>query len=105
MGYCEPTVLVEYKREHFIAGDLRLTIDYDLAFYDQTGKQFLSTRFSGQASRVHRARRQNARGTRERAKSPALSVGPARLALLEIRSRLRSLGLGSRQIVASADTR
>ena len=47
LSYCEPTVLVEYRREHFISADrdLRLTIDYDLAFYDQTGKQFISTQF------------------------------------------------------------
>ncbi len=47
LEYCEPTVLVEYRREHFISADrdLRLTIDYDLAFYDQTGKQFVSTQF------------------------------------------------------------
>ncbi len=47
LAYSEPTVLVEYRREHFISADrdLRLTIDYDLAFYDQTGKQFVSTQF------------------------------------------------------------
>ena len=40
-------VLVEFKREHFHARDcdLRLTIDYEIAFYDQTGKSFLSTEF------------------------------------------------------------
>ncbi len=45
--YSEPTVLVEYHREHFVSddGDLRCTIDYNLAFYDQTGKQFLTTSF------------------------------------------------------------
>ncbi|MCC6510356.1 MAG: VTC domain-containing protein [Pirellulaceae bacterium] len=47
LAYSDPIVIVEYRREHFISpdGQLRLTIDYDLAFYDQTGKQFLSTRF------------------------------------------------------------
>ncbi len=43
---------MEYRREHFVSddGSLRLTIDYDLCFYDQTGKQFVSTSFA------HRAR-------------------------------------------------
>ena len=47
LTYCEPTVLVEYRREHFISKDasLRFTIDYDLVFYNQTGKQFVSTEF------------------------------------------------------------
>jgi hypothetical protein len=36
----EPVVVVEYRREHFVAenGRLRFTIDYDLRFYDQTGR-------------------------------------------------------------------
>ena len=43
----EPVVLVEYRRDHFASADgrLRVTLDYDLAFYDQTGKQFISTSF------------------------------------------------------------
>jgi hypothetical protein len=43
----EPIVIVEYKREHFTSNDgcLRVTLDYDLAFYDQTGKCFISTTF------------------------------------------------------------
>ena len=43
----EPIVIVEYKREHFASpdGTLRMTLDYDLAFYDQTGKQHISTSF------------------------------------------------------------
>ena len=43
----EPIVLVEYKREHFASIDksLRVTLDYDLKFYDQTGKRFISTSF------------------------------------------------------------
>ena len=43
----EPIVIVEYKREHFTARDstLRVTLDYDLVFYDQTGKRCLSTSF------------------------------------------------------------
>lgn len=45
--YNEPVVIVEYKREHFasIDGRLRSTIDYDLKYYDQTGKQTISLRF------------------------------------------------------------
>ena len=40
-------VLVEYRREHFASADgrLRVTLDYDLAFYDQTGKRSVSTSF------------------------------------------------------------
>ncbi len=47
MTYCDPIVLVEYKREHFHArdGGLRLTIDYDVAYYDQIGKRGVSTAF------------------------------------------------------------
>ena len=43
----EPVVIVEYRREHFASADgrLRVTLDYDLAFYDQTGKQHISTSF------------------------------------------------------------
>ena len=47
MGNSEPIVIVEYKREHFAARNspLRLTLDYDLAFYDQTGRKYISTAF------------------------------------------------------------
>ena len=43
----DPVVLVEYRREHFASADgrLRVTLDYDLAFYDQTGKRSISTSF------------------------------------------------------------
>ena len=43
----EPIVLVEYRREHFASTDksLRVTLDYDLKFYDQTGKRSISTSF------------------------------------------------------------
>jgi hypothetical protein len=43
----EPIVMVEYRREHFSSADeqLRATLDYDLAFYDQTGKRAISTSF------------------------------------------------------------
>ncbi len=45
--YCEPTVLVRYDREHFTSADgtLRATIDYHVTYFDQTGKQFISTSF------------------------------------------------------------
>ena len=45
--YNEPVVIVEYKREHFasIDGRLRSTIDYDLKYYDQTGKRAISLSF------------------------------------------------------------
>ena len=48
--YPEPTVLVEYRREHFAAptvgsGQLRLTLDYDLRFYDQGGRRRPTTDF------------------------------------------------------------
>ncbi len=37
--YDQPIVLVEYQREHFMCRDLglRMTLDYDLVFYDQAG--------------------------------------------------------------------
>jgi VTC domain len=43
----EPIVIVEYRREHFVSFDkkLRATLDYDLTFYDQTGKSRISTAF------------------------------------------------------------
>lgn len=45
--YNQPVVIVEYKREHFASTDgrLRSTIDYDLKYYDQTGKRAISLRF------------------------------------------------------------
>jgi hypothetical protein len=47
LQYPEPVVVVEYKREHYLGdhGDFRATIDYDLAFYDQTGKRAISMSF------------------------------------------------------------
>ncbi len=43
----EPVVVVEYRREHFASLDglLRVTIDYDLAFYRQLGNQRLRMEF------------------------------------------------------------
>lgn len=36
----DPVALVEYKRRHYVSrdGGIRITLDYDLAFYDQTGR-------------------------------------------------------------------
>jgi len=47
LGSHDPIVIVEYKREHFEARDapVRMTLDYDLVFYDQTGKRAISTAF------------------------------------------------------------
>jgi hypothetical protein len=43
----QPIVIVEYKREHFSSADgsLRITLDYELTFYDQTGKSTVNTSF------------------------------------------------------------
>ena len=53
MVYGDPTALIEYKREHFVAatdnGFLRMTLDYDLAVYNQIGKSFISTSFAHRA--------------------------------------------------------
>jgi hypothetical protein len=45
--YCEPAVLVRYRREHFTSDDggLRATIDYGISYFDQTGKSYISTSF------------------------------------------------------------
>jgi hypothetical protein len=59
IAYPEPVAIVEYSREHFVArthqlrskdgaplaGQLRLTIDYNLAFYDQSMRQTISSSF------------------------------------------------------------
>ena len=49
--YREPVVLVEYKREHFqsLIDGIRLTLDYDLRFYDQLGKPGLNVRFANRS--------------------------------------------------------
>lgn len=51
---CEPTVLVQYRREHFASDDgaLRVTLDYDITFYDQTGKSSISTSFPRRLDRL-----------------------------------------------------
>lgn len=44
--YSDPIVIVEYKREHFATNDgLRITLDYDLTYYDQVGRRAISTSF------------------------------------------------------------
>jgi len=46
LKYNDPIVIVQYNREHFATDDgLRLTLDYDLTFYDQLGRQMISTSF------------------------------------------------------------
>ncbi len=47
LAHPQPTVLVEYRREHFASpgGQLRATLDYGLVYYDQTGRQQISTTF------------------------------------------------------------
>ncbi len=46
--YGEPTVLVRYRREHFVSHDraLRATVDYDICYFDQTGKRRITTSFA-----------------------------------------------------------
>lgn len=43
----DPIMIVQYDREHFSSNDgsLRITLDYNLAFYDQVGRQSFSTEF------------------------------------------------------------
>lgn len=45
--WSEPIAIVEYRREHFESSDgrLRITLDYDLAFYSQSGKTTVNTSF------------------------------------------------------------
>lgn len=45
--YDRPVVTVEYSREHFASreGAMRMTLDYDLTYYDQTGKHRVNTSF------------------------------------------------------------
>ncbi|MBC8289772.1 MAG: polyphosphate polymerase domain-containing protein [Planctomycetes bacterium] len=48
----EPIVTVEYCREHFVSsdGELRFTLDYDLQFVDQTGRNQIASGFATEAS-------------------------------------------------------
>lgn len=47
----DPTVLVEYRREHFVSADrsVRFTLDYDLRFVDQTARDRITTGFAARA--------------------------------------------------------
>ncbi|MGC6489181.1 MAG: VTC domain-containing protein [Planctomycetota bacterium] len=46
LGRMEQAVLVvQYRREHFLLGDARLTLDYDLQFYPLLGRRRLALRF------------------------------------------------------------
>jgi len=47
LKYSEPTLLVRYQREHFAAPEssLRATLDYDIVFFDQTGKRYMANEF------------------------------------------------------------
>ena len=52
--FCEPTIIVQYRREHFTSDDgcLRVTLDYDITYYDQTGKGSISTSFPRRLERL-----------------------------------------------------
>lgn len=43
----DPIMIVQYDREHFSSddGSLRVTLDYNLTFYDQVGRQSIATDF------------------------------------------------------------
>ncbi len=43
----EPIIVVEYRREHFVSRDrrMRVTLDYDLTFYEQVGRSRISMVF------------------------------------------------------------
>ena len=45
--FCDPIMVVQYKRQHFLTPDreLRLTLDYDLQFFDQLGRRKLAMQF------------------------------------------------------------
>lgn len=50
----EPVMIVEYRREHFASADgcFRVTLDYDITFYDQTCKSRISTVFPQRIPRL-----------------------------------------------------
>ncbi len=54
LKYSNPTVMVEYKREHFVSMDkrARLTLDYDLVFRDQSGLRRVSPRYKQPMDRM-----------------------------------------------------
>jgi len=43
--YDRAIALVEYRREHFVLGSTRFTLDYDLRFYPLAGRRHLARRF------------------------------------------------------------
>jgi VTC domain len=46
LRYTEPIAIVQYRREHFATDDgLRITLDHDLTWYDQSGRSMISTSF------------------------------------------------------------
>lgn len=47
VNFADPIVVVQYRRQHFVSNDraLRLTLDYDLTYFDQRGRQSFSTSF------------------------------------------------------------
>jgi len=47
LRYSEPTLLVQYQREHFLSPErrLRVTLDYGMVYYDQRGRLRISTSF------------------------------------------------------------
>lgn len=47
LRFPEPIIIVQYDREHFTSldGQLRMTLDYNLTYYDQVGTTRVSTRF------------------------------------------------------------
>ncbi|MHB8969404.1 MAG: polyphosphate polymerase domain-containing protein [Pirellulaceae bacterium] len=52
--YCEPAIIVQYQREHFASDDgcLRVTLDYDMTYYNQMGKERISTVFPRRQERL-----------------------------------------------------
>lgn len=49
----DPVVIVEYKREHFVTSDgLRLTLDYDITYYDQAGRTHITAQFPRRVDRL-----------------------------------------------------
>lgn len=48
LRFFDPIVVVQYRREHFVSPDksLRMTLDYDLRFFDQCGRRSISMNFA-----------------------------------------------------------
>ena len=47
----EPVLLVEYRREHFVSPDgvIRFTLDHGLRYYNQSGRNYITTQFATDA--------------------------------------------------------